>query len=77
MAEELSYAMGQLSLNSQNLDPSSVEARLIDEQSGSFQPAKPRKQTRQTSEDLLKELEEDFLTPSATFSPKWLNQFQK
>lgn len=77
MADELASAMDGLSLNAKNMDPASVEARLLAEQSGTFQRTKPRQQTRRTSEELLGELESDFLTPSATFSSKWLNQFQK
>ncbi|KAJ5281701.1 hypothetical protein N7478_007073 [Penicillium angulare] len=77
MADSLASALGQLVLNAKSLSPESMEARLVEEQSGTFEKRKPCKQNRQNAEDLLKELEDDFLTPSASFSSKWLNQLQK
>lgn len=77
MADSLASALDKLSLNAQKLDPAAIEAQLVKEQSGTSQKRKPRQQSRQTREELLKELEDEFLTPSTKFSPKWLNQLQK
>jgi antiviral helicase SKI2 len=77
MADPLASALNELSLNTKALKPASVEARLAEEEAGTFGRREPRKQSRQSADDLLKDLEDDFLKPSATFSPKWLNQLQK
>ncbi|KAJ5233054.1 hypothetical protein N7468_006010 [Penicillium chermesinum] len=77
MADALASAMDQLDLNSQHSDPLSVEACLLEEETGTFAPSQPRKQNYQAPEDLLKDLEDGLLTPSSTFSPRWLNQLQK
>lgn len=77
MADSLNLAMSQLSLNAKNTDPASIEARLMEEENGTFRDIRPRKQARKNAEDLLAELENEFLTPSSQFSPKWLNQLQK
>lgn len=77
MADSLASALNQLSLSTKDLDSASVEARLAAEEAGTLERRKPRKQNSQSADDLLKDLEDDFLKPSATFSPKWLNQLQK
>lgn len=77
MADSLASALNQLSLNTKGLDPASVDVRLAEEEAGKIERRKPRKQSSQSADDLLKDLEDDFLKPSATFSPKWLNQLQK
>ncbi|KAJ6002487.1 hypothetical protein N7451_005034 [Penicillium sp. IBT 35674x] len=77
MADSLASALNQLSLNAKALDPASVNARLAEEEAGTFERRQPRKQSSQSADDLLKDLEDDFLKPSASFSPKWLNQLQK
>jgi hypothetical protein len=38
---------------------------------------RPRKRVKQDQEELKRSLEEKFLTPSATFSPEWLNKLQQ
>ncbi|KAJ5776932.1 hypothetical protein N7520_000178 [Penicillium odoratum] len=77
MSDSLASALGQLSLNSKDLDSASLETRLAEEQAGTFERQQPRKQISQSREDLLRDLEDDFLKPSATFNSKWLNQLQK
>lgn len=69
--------MARLSLNARNADPAAIEARLAEEENGTFNNARPRKQTRKSADDLLAELEDEFLTPSSNFSPRWLNLLQK
>lgn len=75
--DNLDSAMARLSLNAKNADPAAIEARLVEEENGTFNDTRPRKQTRKKPEDLLAELENEFLTPSSRFSPIWLNQLQK
>lgn len=70
-------AMARLSLNAKNADPAAIEARLVAEENGTYDEIRPRKQARQKPDDLLAELENEFLTPSPDFTPKWLNQLQK
>lgn len=77
MADSLASVLDKLSLSAQKLDPAAIDALLVEEQNGTSQKRKPRQQSRQTREDLLKELEDEFLTPSTNFSSKWLNQLQK
>lgn len=38
---------------------------------------RPRKRTRTSKDNLRKELEHDFLTPSTAFGPDWLNVLQQ
>jgi hypothetical protein len=64
-------------LTVKNVSPAAFEARLADEQSGMVEDVQPRKQAHQTSEELLAELENEFLTPSDKFNTKWLNSLQK
>lgn len=77
MAESLASTLAQLNLNAQSLSGSAFDARLIEEENGTFDNPQPRKKTRQNEDDLKTELEADFLTPSATFSPEWLNRLQR
>ncbi|KAJ5324713.1 hypothetical protein N7476_003313 [Penicillium atrosanguineum] len=77
MAENLSSVLERLSLNTKDADPELLATRLAEEENGTLKNTRPRKQTRKTTEELLKELENDFLAPSSRFSPKWLNQLQK
>ncbi|KAJ5172571.1 hypothetical protein N7492_005164 [Penicillium capsulatum] len=77
MDDSLTTAMDRLSLNAKSLQPSAIETRLEEEANGTCANVKPPKQSNQTGEELLAELEKDFLTPSPQFSTKWLNQFQR
>lgn len=77
MADSLASEMHQLSLNAKGIEPSAFDSRLEVEGDGTFADLKPRKRARQNAEDLLTELENEFLAPSARFSTKWLNHLQK
>lgn len=77
MADTLASTLAQLNLNAQGLTGPAFDARLVEEESGSFENHRPRKRTRQNEDDLKAELETEFLTPSARFSPEWLNRLQK
>ncbi|KAJ5105562.1 hypothetical protein NUU61_002909 [Penicillium alfredii] len=77
MADSIASSMDQLSLNAKNIDSSAFDTRLAAEEDGSIDDLQPRKRTRQNTDDLLAELESEYMAPSAEFSPKWLNHLQK
>jgi antiviral helicase SKI2 len=55
-------------------ESSSTETEPID---AYLEEYRPRKQAASTLEELQKELEEEFLRPSTTFSSSWLNKLQQ
>jgi antiviral helicase SKI2 len=55
-------------------ESSSIEAEPIDTY---LEEHRPRKRAASTLEELQKELEEEFLRPSTTFSSSWLNKLQQ
>lgn len=69
--------MENLNLGSHKVDPAAFEARLLDEENGLVENAQPRKRARQDAQDLLSELENEFLEPSDQFGTRWLNALQK
>ncbi|KUL89142.1 hypothetical protein ZTR_05967 [Talaromyces verruculosus] len=78
MVDILSSQLSQLRLSSDKLDAASFDARLIEEEDGIMDSSRSRKKIRRHNEDdLKKELEDEFLTPSPRFSPDWLNRLQK
>lgn len=78
MVDYLSSQLRKLRLSSDNLDTASFDVRLIEEQDGIIDSSRSRKKIRRhNEEDLKKELEDEFLTPSPRFSPDWLNRLQK
>jgi antiviral helicase SKI2 len=77
MSPSLDSSMANLSLDTHNVDPAVFEARLADEENGLIENPQPRKRARQNAEDLLTELENNFLEPSDEFSTRWLNALQK
>ena len=68
MADDLSSRLEQLSLASETLDQD------IDD---ILEEPRPRKRSRLSPEDVKAKLEQDFLTPSTTFSPAWLDRLQQ
>lgn len=68
MAEDLSNALERLKLASQNVDFNIDD--VLDQE-------KPRKRIRRSPEEIKAKLEQDFLTPSTTFSPAWLDRLQQ
>ena len=67
MADSLASALDNLTISSKNVD--SIDD-LLDQ-------AKPRKRLRKTPDEIKSQLEQDFLTPSTTFSPAWLDRLQQ
>ena len=68
MAGSLSDTLQRLNLASQSLNQDIDD--ILDE-------ARPRKRSRPSPEALKANLEQDFLTPSTTFSPVWLDRLQQ
>ncbi|KAJ5825136.1 hypothetical protein N7447_007476 [Penicillium robsamsonii] len=77
MADSLDSPMKKLDLEGEQFDPAAFDARLADEENGKIENFQPRKQAPQSAQELLTELENEFLTPSDQFSTKWLNSLQK
>ena len=67
MADSLASALDSLTLSSKHVD--SIDD-LLDQ-------AKPRKRLRKSPDEIKSQLEQDFLTPSTTFSPAWLDRLQQ
>lgn len=68
MVEDIVEGVGHLSLDPKSL-PGDIDD-LLDQ-------AKPRKRVRKSPEEIKQKLEKDFLTPSTTFSPSWLDRLQQ
>lgn len=77
MADALSSTLARLRLDVQHLDGTAFDTRIEVEEDGTHKNHRPRERARLSAEDLKDELERDFLTPSPTFSPDWLNRLQK
>lgn len=65
------------SLEKLHLEAGSADSIADDWIDHILEEPRPRKRVRQDSESLKKELEQNFLTPSPTFSPEWLNRLQQ
>ncbi|KAG9242809.1 NUC185 domain-containing protein [Calycina marina] len=72
MADSLIGALERIRLDSSTSDGTADHwiDHIIDEQ-------RPRKRAKQNLDDLKKELEKKYLTPSAKFSTEWLNRLQQ
>ncbi|OJJ81640.1 SKI complex RNA helicase subunit SKI2 [Aspergillus glaucus CBS 516.65] len=77
MADSLASTLAKLNLNAQQSSGSVFDARLTEEENGTYENHRPRKRTKQTAEDLKASLEAEFLTPSSRFSTEWLNHLQR
>ena len=78
MVDSLASTVERLRLNdSQRLNKSVIDERIEEEENGIYNGYRPRKRIRHGKEDVKAELEREFLTPSPTFSPDWLNRLQK
>ncbi|KAJ5725614.1 uncharacterized protein N7483_006971 [Penicillium malachiteum] len=74
MDELLAAAFDELNFKAQESDPAAFEAQLAEEESG-LREHKPRK-IDPSEEDVLQNLESEYLTPPTRFNPKWLNKLQ-
>lgn len=68
--ETLSEELDQLRLRGSALDNPGWVDSIVGEQ-------RPPKRQRKTKDDIKKELEAEFLTPSRSFNTQWLNQLQQ
>lgn len=67
---DLANALEKLQLSAADTADDWVD-HLLEEQQ------RPRKRIKQGQEELKRELEQKFLTPSKSFSPEWLNRLQQ
>ena len=67
MADGVASALGDLRISEDDLDQDIDD--ILDQ-------AKPRKRIRRSPDAIKAQLEKDFLTPSTTFSPTWLDRLQ-
>jgi antiviral helicase SKI2 len=71
------YKMAELASALENLQLSAADTaddwidNILEEQQ------RPRKRIKQDPEELKRELEKKYLTPSKSFSPEWLNKLQQ
>lgn len=72
MADELQDALEKLHINS-NAAPDDDDDWL----DSVLASERPRKRVKQDPEDLKKDLEQNYLTPSPSFSTPWLNKLQQ
>lgn len=77
MADPPNSSMKELDLEGKAFDPSTFDARLADEENGKIENFQARKQAPKGAQELLTELENEFLNPSDKFSTKWLNTLQR
>lgn len=78
MVDSLSSSLAELRLNADQFTAADFEARLVDqEENVTTEPIRSRKRVRQSADEIKSELENEFLTPSSTFSPDWLNRLQR
>ncbi|KAL2856557.1 armadillo-type protein [Aspergillus pseudoustus] len=75
--EILASTLAGLDLNSQALSGKAFEARITEEENGTYENRAPKRRTRPNATVLKQELEIEFLTPSPRFSPEWLNRLQR
>lgn len=68
MADSLTAALDGLALSSEGLSENIDD--LLDQ-------AKPRKRIRKSPQEVKADLESQFLTPSTSFSPEWLDRLQQ
>lgn len=69
MSHDLTERLADLSIAADRLE-SNIEDLLGDQ-------AKPRKRIRKSPEEIKAQLEKEFLTPSTSFSPAWLDRLQR
>ena len=67
---DLASALEKLQLNTRDFADDWVD-QMIEEQQ------RPRKRIKQDPEELKRELEKKYLTPSTSFSTEWLNKLQQ
>ena len=74
MSDELKAAMRRVRTSAVALDAGGLDNWITED---AAEQRRPWKREQQSAEDLKRELEHEFLTPSAKFSPEWLNRLQQ
>ncbi len=75
--DSLTSTLAGLNLDSQGIAGKSFDARLEEEENGSYQNYAPRRRTRPSATETRRELEDEFLNPSPQFNSEWLNRLQR
>jgi antiviral helicase SKI2 len=73
MADGLVSALESLHLQSQSLQTNNDDEWL----DSILDSPRPPKRVKQDKEELKRSLEQNYLTPSTTFSTEWLNRLQQ
>jgi antiviral helicase SKI2 len=77
MSEDLCKALERVQLSADAIDDLDLDSWIENERSAEDQLRGPWVQTQQTPEELKKDLEKEFLTPSTKFNAQWLNRLQR
>lgn len=80
MSEDLCEALNRVQLSADALDNNELDAWIENEKTaegGELSKRSPQVHTQQSPEELKKELEKEFLTPSTKFNAQWLNRLQR
>lgn len=75
--ETLTSTLAGLDLDLQGIEGKSFDARLEEEENGTYQNYAPRARTRPSVAETRRELEDEFLNPSPRFNSEWLNRLQR
>lgn len=75
--ETLESTLAGLSLDSKSLGGKGFDARLTEEENGTYQDHAPRRRARPSAAEVKNHLENEFLTPSSRFNSGWLNRLQR
>ncbi|KAH8690808.1 NUC185 domain-containing protein [Talaromyces proteolyticus] len=77
MVDALSSSLARLRLSADQLVSTDFDERLISQENRATGAIRSRKRVQKNVDELKSELESEFLTPSSSFSPDWLNRLQK
>jgi antiviral helicase SKI2 len=78
MVDSLSSSLAELRLKADQFTAADFDAQLVEQENNpSTEQILSRKRVRQSVDEIKSELENEFLTPSPTFSPDWLNRLQR
>ncbi|QKX54813.1 uncharacterized protein TRUGW13939_01902 [Talaromyces rugulosus] len=78
MVDSLSSSLAELRLKADQFTAADFDAQLVEQENNPpTEQIRSRKRVRQSVDEIKSELENEFLTPSPTFSPDWLNRLQR
>jgi antiviral helicase SKI2 len=78
MVDSLSSSFAELRLKADQFTAADFDAQLVEQENNPpTEQIRLRKRARKSVDEIKSELENEFLTPSPTFSPDWLNRLQR